>query len=177
MATDIDMFGEGDKRVIIASFDTVDGAEQAVKKLQGLEKEGLLDIENTAIVTKNTEGGVEFHNVPDGSVRKDVGIGALIGGVVGVIFPPSLLASAAIGGLLGGVAGKMRETGFNPGVLQVVAEGMEPRTSMLISVVEPQWADEVEAALDGLATRMGWAVMDRAAQTAAKLADASGASS
>jgi hypothetical protein len=39
---------------------------------------------------------------------------------------------------------------------------LQPGQSMLIAIVEPQWQDEVDAALDGMANKIGWAVMSAA---------------
>lgn len=153
----------GDKRVVTATFDTLGGANLAVQKLQGLEKQGLLDVENTVAVSKNAWDKVDFKETSDMSTGQGARIGALVGGVIGLIFPPSILATAALGGAVGAMTAKLRDTGFDDNDIKAMAEGMAPGTSMLVAVVEPQWQDEVEAALNGVATRIGWAVMDQAA--------------
>ena len=42
-----------DKKVLTATFPTQGGANLAVKKLQDLEKQGLLDVDNTITVNEN----------------------------------------------------------------------------------------------------------------------------
>ena len=76
-----------DKKVLTATFPTQGGANLAVKKLQDLEKQGLLDVDNTITVNKNAWDKIDVHETTGGSGRKDAGIGALVGGVLGVIFP------------------------------------------------------------------------------------------
>jgi uncharacterized membrane protein len=152
-----------DKRVLVASFDTLGGANLAVEKLQSMEKEGLLDVENTVAVSKNAWDKLDVKQIGDVSPGKGAGIGALVGGVLGLIFPPSLLAAAALGGAVGGMIASLRGDVVEPDTIKAMAESMEPGTSMLVAIVEPQWADELEAALDGVATKIGWAVMDQTA--------------
>lgn len=149
----------GDKRVLVAGFDTLGGANLAAQKLQSLEKLGQLDVDNSVTVIKNAWGKVDVKNFEEHSVGEGVKIGALVGGVLGLIFPPSLLASAALGGMVGGMTAKLRETGFDPGLVREMAEDMAPGTSMLITVVPWQWTDEVEAALTNDARKIAWAEM------------------
>lgn len=162
--------GNGNKDILVARFTTVVGADEAVKTLQAQEKEGLLDIENTAVVTRNAWGKIDVRNVEEGSAWEGAKIGALVGGALGIIFPPSILASAALGGLVGGLATKMRETGFNPGTLHAMGESLEPGTSLLVTVIDERWLDEVQTALSGHAADVQWAVLDLAAQAAAAAA-------
>ena len=48
-----------DKKILTATFPTQGGANLAVKKLQELEKQGLLDVENTITVNKNALGQID----------------------------------------------------------------------------------------------------------------------
>lgn len=151
-----------DKKVLTATFPTQGGANLAVKKLQDLEKQGLLDVDNTITVNKNAWDKIDVHETTGGSGRKDAGIGALVGGVLGVIFPPSILATTAVGAALGGMIGVLRGSNFDESEIKAMADELQPGQSMLVAIVEPQWQDEVEAALNGVATKIGWAVMSAA---------------
>jgi uncharacterized membrane protein len=151
-----------DKKVLTATFPTQGGANLAVKKLQDLEKQGLLDVDNTITVNKNAWDKIDVHETTGGSGRKDAGIGALVGGVLGVIFPPSILATTALGAALGGMIGVLRGSNFDESEIKAMADELQPGQSMLVAIVEPQWQDEVEAALNGVATKIGWAVMSAA---------------
>jgi uncharacterized membrane protein len=151
-----------DKQVLTATFPTQGGANLAVNKLQGLENQGLLDVENTITVNKNAAGKIDVAETTGDSARKGAGVGALVGGVLGLIFPPSLLASVGLGAAVGSMAGVMRGSNFDKDDIQAMADSLEPGQSMMIAIVEPQWHDEVEAALDGMANKIGWAVMSAA---------------
>ena len=155
-----------DMKVLTATFDSLGGANLAVNKLENLEKKGLLDVDNTITVSKNAWGKIDVHETTGDSARKGAGVGALVGGVLGMIFPPSILASTALGAALGGMIGKLRGTHFDPGDIQAMADQLQPGQSMLVAIVDPQWQDEVQMALDGVATKIGWTVMSAAAANA-----------
>ncbi len=157
-----------DKQVLTATFPTQGGANLAVKKLNELEKEGLLDVENTLTINKNAWDKIDVHQTTGDSGKKGAGIGALVGGVVGLIFPPSILATTALGAAVGGMTGVLRGTQFNADEIKAMADTLEPGQSMLVAIVDPQWQDEVQAAIDDMATRTNWVLMT-AVQVAALL--------
>lgn len=157
----------GSTRALVASFDTLGGANLAAKKLQGMEKQGLLDVDNTLTAIKNPWGLVDIKDFSDVSVGDGAKVGALAGGVIGLIFPPSILATAALGGLIGGITAKLRASGVDESVVKEMAESMTPGTSMLVTLVAPQWTDDVEMALNGDATSIAWVEMDAAAEAPA----------
>lgn len=154
---------EGDKRVMVASFDTLGGANLAVEKLHKMEKAGLLDVENTVTISKNAWDKLDVNQIGDVSAGQGAKVGALVGGVIGLIFPPSLLATAALGAAIGGITAKLRGEQLSGDDIKAMAESLEPGASMLVAVMEPQWADEVEAALVPDAVKISWATMDQAA--------------
>jgi uncharacterized membrane protein len=151
---------------LTATFPILGGANLAVKKLQDLEKQGLLDVDNTITVSKNAWDKIDVHQTTGDSGRKGAGIGAVVGGVLGVIFPPSLLATTALGAAVGGMTGVLRGSAFDEADVKAMADDLQPGQSMLIAIVEPKWQDEVAAALDGLANKIGWTVMSKATANA-----------
>ena len=154
---------QGDKRVLVASFDTLGGANLAVGELDRMEKAGLLDVENTVTISKNAWDKLDVKQVGDVSTGQGAKVGAIVGGVVGLIFPPSLLATAALGAAIGGIAAKLRGDQLSGDDIKAMAESMAPGTSLLVTVMEPQWADEVEAALKDRAVKIQWALLNEAA--------------
>jgi uncharacterized membrane protein len=56
----------------------------------------------------------------------------------------------------------LRGSNFDESEIKAMADSLQPGQSMLIAIVEPQWQDEVDAALDGMANKIGWAVMSAA---------------
>jgi len=160
---EVDVAKQDGKLVLTATFDTLGGANLAVTKLEELEKEGLLDVNNTLTVSKNAWDKIDIHETTGDSGAKGAGIGALVGGIVGLIFPPAILATAGLGAAVGGMTGVLRAASIDESDIKAMADQLEPGQSMLIAIVEPQWRDEVEAALNGVANKIGWAVLDQTA--------------
>jgi uncharacterized membrane protein len=158
-----------DKKVLTATFDTLDGANMALKALEKAEKHGLLDEENTVTVSKNAEGKLDIPLAKGESRRKGARIGALAGGVIGLVFPPSILAASALGAAVGGVTGTLRGShvdAFDAAEIKTMAEELQPGQSMLVAIVDPHRQDDLHAALEGTATRIGWTEMSAATATA-----------
>lgn len=74
-----------------------------VKALHGVEAIGSFD---AAVVTKDDKGKVHVDK-DETSTRKGAWGGVAAGAVLGILFPPSILGSAAVVGLAGGVAGHL----------------------------------------------------------------------
>lgn len=159
---EIDVETWGDRKVLIATFNTLGGANLAVGKLQELEKQHLLDVDNTITVSKNAWDKLDVHQTTGDSAKKGAGIGALVGAVAGIIFPPSILATTAIGAAIGGMTGVLRGSEFDESYVQAMGEALQPGQSMLIAIVDPKWQEEVEAALKDVADKVGWTDMSAA---------------
>lgn len=156
----------GDRKVLTATFDSLGGANVAVKKLQEMEKTDLLDLDNSITVSRNAWDKLDVHQTSGDSGKKGAGIGAAAGAIVGLIFPPSLLASTAIGGAVGALVGKMRGEYFDDSYVKAMAEALQPGQSMLIAIIDPKAEAEVQAALDGLAQEIRWTPLTAAAAKA-----------
>lgn len=82
---------EWPQSLVWAIFDTTYGAADALAALQQADRQWLVQIEQAAVVVKNKEGGVEINEPGDRGGLSGLGAGALIGGIVGLIFPPAAL--------------------------------------------------------------------------------------
>ncbi|MBL8126518.1 MAG: DUF1269 domain-containing protein [Chloroflexia bacterium] len=156
----------GARKVLTATFDSLGGANVAVKKLQEMEKKDLLDLDNSITVSRNAWDKIDVHQTTGDSGKKGAGVGALVGAVAGLIFPPSLLASTALGGAVGAMVGKMRGEYFDDSYVKAMADALQPGQSMLIAIVDPDWETEIQAALDGLAQEVRWTPLTAAAAKA-----------
>ena len=156
----------GAREVLTATFDSLGGANLAVKKLKEMEKKDLLDLDNSITVSKNAWDKIDVHQTTGDSGKKGAGIGALVGAIAGLIFPPSLLATTALGGAVGGMVGKMRGEYFDDSYVKAMADALQPGQSMLIAIIDPDWQVEIQAALDGLAQEIRWTPLTAAAANA-----------
>ena len=161
--TDKGVITEWPQSLVWAAFDAPYGAAEALEKLQEADRLWLIGLENAAVVEKNYNGKVTFNETRDRSGMSGLGAGALIGGLIGLIFPPALLASAAAGSAVGGLGARLRDAGFEDNALRAVANELEPGQSALIAVFWHQWTDDAVRFLDETAYRVGWAEITRRA--------------
>jgi uncharacterized membrane protein len=61
---------------------------------------------------------------------------AIAGGIVGLIFPPSIVAGAVDGGAGGGIWGKLRDKGFKDEDLKAIGESLPPGSAAIIAIAE-----------------------------------------
>jgi len=134
-------------QLIVVSFDSVDDARNAMKRLRGLEGEGRIGFEDTAIVERLADGTSHVRNELSGATETAAAIGALVGAVVLWVFP---LAGAAIGAVLGGAVGAALDTGVDPKFVKELKDTLTPGRSALFLVVKKADADATLAALRGL---------------------------
>jgi uncharacterized membrane protein len=71
-----------------------------------LHAEGAVGTFDAAVITKDGDGRVHV-NKDEISTRHGAWGGAAAGALVGILFPPSIIASAAVGTALGGVTGHL----------------------------------------------------------------------
>jgi uncharacterized membrane protein len=81
-------------------------ADKDLKLLRDLHTMALIGTYDAAVVSKDTLGKVHI-NKDEESTRKGAWGGAAVGAVVGLLFPPALIASAVVGGAAGGIAGHL----------------------------------------------------------------------
>ena len=85
---------EGDAALIVAGFANQQSAMAAYETLRRAESEKAIQIDGVLVVSANDVGKVEIHKMTDHTTRTGFAWGAVAGVVLGVIFPPSILASA-----------------------------------------------------------------------------------
>jgi uncharacterized membrane protein len=157
--------------VFIAAFDNETQAGTALRDFQTMEREGSIDLIDAAVIVRNAEGEVSFEETADPSGKKWAKRGAIAGGLVGLIFPPSIIAGLAVGGAGGGIWGKIRDKGFKDEDLKAVGEGLEPGTSAIIAIAEDRVVARLEAGLEGYRTIARHAVSAEAAAAIVAEAD------
>lgn len=135
--------------IMFAVYDSEDGAAAAVESLRAMDKDETIDIIDAATLVKDAEGNTTVKQESLPSVKKGLGVGALIGGAVGLLFPPSILAAAAIGAGVGAGSAKLAKMALENEELKEAAEGLEPGSSAFIAVVENTWAQKLQTAIAG----------------------------
>ena len=135
--------------IFIATFDNETEAKQALGDFKGMDREGSIDLIDAAVIVRGADGKVRFEETADPSGKKWAKRGAIAGGLVGLIFPPSIIVGAAVGGGAGGIWGKVRDKGFKDEDLKEIGESMEPGSSAIIAIAEDQVLDQLERGIAG----------------------------
>lgn len=119
--------------LIVIAFDNVDEAEKVHAALVQGKKEGVLQIEDAAVIVKDAEGKVHAKNQVSRGTWASTGVGGLLGLIVGSVFFP-------IGGLVMGLAGgalvgRMMDLGVDGKFVKEVEQEIQPGTSAIFVLV------------------------------------------
>jgi uncharacterized membrane protein len=159
--------------LFVASFGTEDGAHAALKDFQSAHRSGAIDLIDAAVIVHSADDKVKFEETADPSGKKWAKRGAIAGGIVGLIFPPSIIVSAAVGGGAGGLWGNIRDKGFKDDDLREIGENLPPGSSAIIAIAEDRMVEQLERGLEGYRKIARHAVSaDAAAAIVAEVDDA-----
>jgi uncharacterized membrane protein len=136
-------------QVFVAAFDNEQQAGAALKDFRAMADEGSIKLIDAAVVVRGADGKVKIEETADPSGKTWAKRGAIAGGLVGLIFPPTIIASAAIGAAGGGIWGKIRDKGFQDADLKTIGDSLEPGTSAIIAIAEDRVIQRLEQGLQG----------------------------
>jgi len=138
--------GSGVYNIVAFCFD---GQDTAKETLEDAKDAGALegyDIVVQAIVEQDENGKVHIHEPGRGGVGTTVG--AVAGGILGLIGGPAGLLAWTVGGaVIGGVAGKYLGRPIAKGDLKEIGEALSPDSSAVLLLLEDVYT---EAAVDSL---------------------------
>ena len=140
---------ENQVQVFVALFDDESEAKETLKDFQAMQRAGSIDLIDAAVVVRQKDGKVKFQETADPGAMTWGKRGAVVGGVLGLIFPPSLIASAGVGAGAGAIWGKFRDKGIDDKDLKALGESMEPGTSAVIAVAQDRMIDQLETGIEG----------------------------
>lgn len=90
--------------VFAGAYESQADAQLDYEAIKELHAAGIIGGYDAAVIHKGDDGKVHV-NKDETATRKGAWGGAAVGAVVGIIFPPSILASAGVGALAGGLGG------------------------------------------------------------------------
>src|SRR3954469_6953376 len=135
--------------VFVAVYRDETSAGVAVDDLKSMERAGSIKLVDAALVVRDAEGKVHFEETADPSGKKVAKRGAIAGGLIGLIFPPSIIVGAVVGGAGGGVWGKIRDKGFKDDELKAVGDSLTPGSSAIIAIAEDKVVERLQRGLEG----------------------------
>jgi uncharacterized membrane protein len=140
---------EQEYQIVGAVYPMEDGAKRTLDQLQQMKKDDIIHIVDAATMRKDAEGKVHTYQADIPHAKSAAVKGGVIGAVVGIIFPPSILAATALGAAAGAIGGKTMNLALKSDGVKQTANELEPGTSAVIAVIEDKWVDTMVQGLEG----------------------------
>jgi uncharacterized membrane protein len=131
--------------IYVATYPDEIAARDDYQVVKGLHAGGLVGSYDAAVITKDAAGKVH-ENKDETATRHGAWWGVAAGAAVGVIFPPAILATAAVGGVVGGVSGHLAR-GMSRSRAKYLGDFIDPGQAGLIVVGESKVEDAVQKAV------------------------------
>jgi uncharacterized membrane protein len=139
---------DGAYTLMVADFSDTSTAMEAYEALKDVEDGRTVEIEAVIVVKREGDGPLEVQKATDHSTKSGLKWGLAGGVVLGVIFPPSILGSAAVLGAAGAGTGKLRERHHREDVAAELQGAIDPGHSGIVALVSDPGAVEITKALD-----------------------------
>jgi uncharacterized membrane protein len=165
---------QGDSAILVAQFADMDAAKEAYFALLDAEAKRAIDIDGVLVVNADYQGKIHIQKMTDHTTRNGFLWGAVAGAVVGIIFPPSIIVSAATFGFMGALIGKAGNIWKRGEVADELKDVIKPGTSGIVALVELTAIDAVKATIPQ-ATAVKTVAVDDETATAVKKAAAEAA--
>ncbi len=138
--------------VVAAFYADEAKAKKMLVALQQMEKDGAIEVLDAAVMIKDEESGkLKITEQAELTKKKGAVGGALAGGLLAVIFPPSILALGAVGAMAGAAVGHFTDQGFDNNLLREIGENLPAGGSALVAVIEETWLERMNKAIEGYA--------------------------
>lgn len=130
----------------IAAYTDPDAAQGDWDELKRLAKEDIIRVVSLVLVRRDAEGKV---HVKDNlhEVGIVAGVGVLGGALIGLIFPPSILAAAVVGGGIGAGAGGLLDHHRKSEIKHDVEASLPPNSSGIVALFDEKWTADMERLL------------------------------
>ena len=134
---------QGNQAVIVAQFADMDSAKAAYYALLDAEATRAVDIYGVLVANADLQGKVHIQKMTDHKTRNGFLWGAVGGAVIGLIFPPTIIAGAVGVGLAGAAVGKAGNVLMKSEVADELASVIAPGTSGIVALVAITAVDAV----------------------------------
>jgi len=134
---------QGNQAVIVAQFADMDSAKAAYYALLDAEAKRAVDIYGVLVANADFQGKVHVQKMTDHKTRNGFLWGAVGGAVIGLIFPPTIIAGAVGVGLAGAAVGKAGNVMMKSEVADELASVIAPGTSGIVALVAITAVDAV----------------------------------
>ena len=138
---------DGAYTLIVADFADTATAFEAYEALKSIEDGRTVAIEGVVVVKREADGKLEIQQATDHSTKSGLKWG-LVGGIaLGVIFPPSIIGSAAALGGVGAATGKIRQLHHRGELADELEDSIAPGHSGILALVSDPGVVQIRQAL------------------------------
>jgi len=138
---------DGAYTLIVADFSNPANAWDAYEALKSVEDGRTVAIEGVVVVKREADGKLEVQKATDHSTKSGLKWG-LVGGIaLGVIFPPSVIGSAAALGAAGAATGKIRQEHHKHELASQLEDSIAPGHSGILALVSDPRVVQIQRAL------------------------------
>lgn len=129
--------------LFVAAYVDERAADQTLETLKQAKKAEEFYFDDAAVVRRDAEGKVHIKETGDMSTGKGAGIGALIGGVIGLLGGPGgVVLGAGAGAAIGGIAAH-GDAGFDKDSLEEIGGALPSGTSALAVTTSQEFVEAV----------------------------------
>ena len=121
-------------QLIVLGFDTEEEAGKVLESVRGGQKQGLLSLQDSAIITKDPDGKVHVKNQVSKGTWISTGVGGMLGILLAGIFAPVTGLVLGLGG--GALVGRLMDMGIDSKFVKETAESLKPGASALFLLVK-----------------------------------------
>jgi len=136
-------------QLIAASYPTHEQGDTIFAMIRDMASAQNIKVADVVFVEKTEEGKLEVKETKEFTSRKGARRGALILGTIGLIYPPSFIATVVMGGGFGALAGKLRDTGIKSDELERFAQNLEPGHVAVLVLSHSDSVSKVTSSLQG----------------------------
>jgi uncharacterized membrane protein len=140
-------------KFVVVTVPSEPKAYEALQAMNDLHAEGSVTLYAAAVVERNEDGTLSVKQAMDEGPL-GFGVGALVGGLIGVIGGPAgYLAGTAAGGLLGGVRDYL-SAGVSDEFMETVTRELSPGTFAVIAEVSEDWVAPMDVRMEAIGGRV-----------------------
>jgi len=130
----------------IAAYSDPDAAQEDWDDIKQLVADKVITVDGLILVSRGDDGKIEVKDNASDLGRGTV-VGAVGGALVGLIFPPAILASAAVGAGIGAGTGAILDHRHKKEIKADVEDVLPAGSSGIVALFEERWVEDVENSL------------------------------
>ncbi len=136
-------------KYIVVTFPNESKAYEGRRALGELHAEGSITVYGSAVITKEKDGRIAIREAVD-SGPLGMSVGALVGGLVGVLGGPAGMAlGLGTGSIVGGIA-DLANAGVGADFVDAVSEKLAPGKSALVAEISEDWITPLDVRMEAI---------------------------